>query len=378
MDWAQYNGKDLSKEGDTVENNMRLHRPIDRTIVVLCTSFNPVPCQSLRKALAPYGKPPDLQAKGPFLIQTTRNLEDDDIFNYDISAKELEKCIDIRLSDLRHFLDWCTYYQSGPEPSPRHDVRPAATVTQGCRLSSIDASTRVKSMSMVMNSCMATTDLAKKKGELSPISQLLGTPVRVIKVPGDKSNGNGNNPYASFMMLITDVNDPNWGQVPKGWSGEIRSIFMFREDGKALESVLVEQWAQFAHVLGILLVLSCSREGHSGCEAIGHQTCHSEECTKMCGDNTACIYLLTASRYSDRPVVRIKWNSVGIGDWFDSLLAARGALSISTSEYLSSLLSSQGGGFNLRFMIARETINTMVALLGKDISLISSQDCRVT
>ncbi|CAJ2512849.1 Uu.00g009680.m01.CDS01 [Anthostomella pinea] len=80
--------------------------------------------------------------------------------------------------------------------------------------------------------------------DLSPISQLLGIPLRASKITGD-TKGNGNNPLTSFMMLITDLDDPNWGKVLAEWDGEIGDVMFVRDDGKELGRDIGE-WAQFA------------------------------------------------------------------------------------------------------------------------------------
>jgi hypothetical protein len=82
-------------------------------------------------------------------------------------------------------------------------------------------------------------DLARRGGELSPISKLVGLPVRLRKI-GDIREwlpmgvGGLSNQNAAFLMMGTDPNRAGWGWAPPHWQTHIGDVLVVGDEGREL------------------------------------------------------------------------------------------------------------------------------------------------
>lgn len=148
---------------------------------------------------------------------------------------------DIDLSDFRHTVDHCSL--SGKAAKNRLLLGLTEMIT-GARLLRVGTADRWQEP-LVANVRLAASDALADHGEVSPVSQLVGTPIRLrryAQAPGGKDNKM--NPLASFLMLRTDVDDREWGQIPPLWDGPVGTVLAVREDSK-VAAKLVRRLAQY-------------------------------------------------------------------------------------------------------------------------------------
>jgi hypothetical protein len=82
------------------------------------------------------------------------------------------------------------------------------------------------------------------EGTISPISKLLGMPLKLwkypdidnwINPPGWTENMTADsNPNVAFLMMKTDPNDPDWGWAPLYWNTDLGNVLAVRTDDKDL------------------------------------------------------------------------------------------------------------------------------------------------
>ncbi|KAJ5713971.1 uncharacterized protein N7483_011152 [Penicillium malachiteum] len=95
-----------------------------------------------------------------------------------------------------------------------------------------------------------------RPGEISPISERLGMPIRLWKGPDHEFFANPpgweNNCYAdsnanaAALMMEMDLRSSNWGWAPFYWTSEIDNVYAVREDGFDLDIGVVEMMCYFA------------------------------------------------------------------------------------------------------------------------------------
>ena len=88
------------------------------------------------------------------------------------------------------------------------------------------------------------TRLTYGEGAISPISKLLGMPLKLwkypdidnwINPPGWRENINADsNPNVAFLMTETDPNDPDWGRAPLYWNTDLGNVLAVRTNDKDL------------------------------------------------------------------------------------------------------------------------------------------------
>ena len=138
---------------------------------------------------------------------------------------------DVELGDFRHLIDFCHLGGQGGKKNSQHREESLTGMISGARLLRIGTANRWEA-SLVSNVRLASNDLTAEEGEISPVSQLVGTPIRLrryIETPGGENNKL--NPLASFLMLRTDINDRQWGQIPLMWDGPVGTVLAVRVDG---------------------------------------------------------------------------------------------------------------------------------------------------
>ncbi|KAI0597969.1 hypothetical protein F4775DRAFT_216210 [Biscogniauxia sp. FL1348] len=226
---------DLSSRIAIITSNVRVRRPIDHEIWVLSTGEGG-PNPNLGKLLAPYGTP-DIEPDGNVVMCT---------YQYDI-----------RLSDIRHAIDWFMHCEWDDHMNVVFTYPITPNYVQGIRMTCAGRAfedKRAKPFEVVQVPVAENVGA----GVVSQISQLMGIPIRAQKVDvtntpittttGSSPGGNGNNPIASYLMRnVADVDDPGWGLIPEEWDGQdVGDVLFVREDGEPLLPGLFEIWGCFA------------------------------------------------------------------------------------------------------------------------------------
>lgn len=154
---------------------------------------------------------------------------------------------DITLADFRHIIDYVISYLTT-------EVRESASHLEG-RLSTrirgvkICCYKEIKLHSSEPYVCVDVprahpTRLKYAKGTISPISKLLGMPLRLWKYPAmDASNdplgwgediAGENHQDAAFLMMETDPEKPDWGWAPLYWNMDLGNVLAIRADDEDL------------------------------------------------------------------------------------------------------------------------------------------------
>jgi hypothetical protein len=157
---------------------------------------------------------------------------------------------DITAGDFRHLIDHITSYSSTatPECGPDPEDRVPRSV-RGVKISCFGEKSlhgAESFMSVWVHSFHpAMLDQMSNNGRTSPISQILGVPIRLWKYPDNENWINipgwnhtlsaDSNQNAAFLMVETDVNSPDWGWVPLTWNLELGNVLAVREDGQDLD-----------------------------------------------------------------------------------------------------------------------------------------------
>ncbi|KAI3331958.1 hypothetical protein HD806DRAFT_175661 [Xylariaceae sp. AK1471] len=246
--WAPYDGVDDSgwsfwvdrtvgrthfRAHETISMNTRLSHGFDRTLVLSSDCEAHGYSESLWRAITPYTSL-NVPPCGFRILRSIGKVDGQ------------PRLVDIRLCDLRHLIDHFYENNIDIQSAPRHIPQPFTTMlTPGCVLRSIGVTMRTRSSQL--SSISALPMLAQTGPEISPISRLLGVPLQVSRLGLGREymHGNGNNPFASYMMLVTDIDDPDFGTVPQRWSGEIGDVIIVREDGEPLEKQMLWTWVRF-------------------------------------------------------------------------------------------------------------------------------------
>ncbi|KAI6082323.1 hypothetical protein F4821DRAFT_216933 [Hypoxylon rubiginosum] len=70
------------------------------------------------------------------------------------------------------------------------------------------------------------------QGEVSPISRLVGMPLRLRK--NAEKFADWGNQRACWMMVSVNIDDPSWGFAPLDWQLDINNVVVVRDDGQDL------------------------------------------------------------------------------------------------------------------------------------------------
>ena len=171
---------------------------------------------------------------------------------------------DITTGDLRHLVDYVTSYlstetpESGPDPHA-HALNSVRGVRISCygekRLHGSEPFISVE----VPSFHPARLNLTVQEGNISPISKLLGVPLRLWKYPDiqtwidppgweeyDKCADSNQN--AAFLMIETNLKSSSWGWAPLYWSRDLGNVLAVREDEQDLDVDYLRLLCRFVRV----------------------------------------------------------------------------------------------------------------------------------
>ena len=154
---------------------------------------------------------------------------------------------DITLADFRHIIDYLGSYRTNEaRESAAHLEDRHPTSIRGVKICCYGE------IKLHGSEPYVSVDISRahpirvsgREGAISPISKLLGMPLRLwkdrdidtwINPPGWDANMNAdNNQDAAFLMMQTDLKDPGWGWAPLYWNLDLGNVLVVREDGKDL------------------------------------------------------------------------------------------------------------------------------------------------
>ncbi|KAI1780279.1 hypothetical protein F4818DRAFT_435485 [Hypoxylon cercidicola] len=166
-----------------------------------------------------------------------------------IAIRELPSEIydDITLADFRHVLDHMASYRTTEvrESDGRSQTHSSA-ITRGVKICCYGETKLHGSDPFVLVDVPRAhpTRLTYAEGDISPISKLLGMPIRLWKFPDLESwlhppgwEGNmcaDSNQNAAFLMMGVDPKS-DWGWAPLYWNIEIGNVLAVRADGRDLD-----------------------------------------------------------------------------------------------------------------------------------------------
>lgn len=155
---------------------------------------------------------------------------------------------DITLDDFRHIIDHVISYATTElrESTSNLEEDHVSTTIRGVKIccyreTKLHGSEPYISVDVPI---FHPTRLLYKEGKVSPISELLGLPLRLWKYldiatwidpPGwDENKNAASNQDAAFLMMETDSGNPGWGWAPLYWNSNIGNVLAIRPDGKDL------------------------------------------------------------------------------------------------------------------------------------------------
>ncbi|KAI2601837.1 hypothetical protein GGR54DRAFT_580565 [Hypoxylon sp. NC1633] len=155
---------------------------------------------------------------------------------------------DITLGDLRHVLDYfVSYGTTEVRESDSKTQTHSAAVVRGVKISCYGEAKLHGSDPFVLVDVPrvhpARHDHSRR--DVSPISRLLGMPIRLWKYPDldtwldppgwEENMCADSNQNAAFLMVGTNPKKSDWGWAPLYWNVEIGNVLAVRQDGKDLD-----------------------------------------------------------------------------------------------------------------------------------------------
>lgn len=157
---------------------------------------------------------------------------------------------DITLADFRHVIDYFVTYNTTEVReigNPLDHSRTARTTIRGvkiCCYGEIQLHGADPFVQVEVQEVHPIYSWLSREEDISPISRLLGTPLRLWKFPDitswiDPPGWDDNlcaesNQDAAFLMTQTDPKREDWGWTPFYWNIEIGNVLVVREDGSDL------------------------------------------------------------------------------------------------------------------------------------------------
>ncbi|KAI4860214.1 hypothetical protein F4820DRAFT_437501 [Hypoxylon rubiginosum] len=167
-----------------------------------------------------------------------------------IAIRELPSEIyeDITLGDLRHVLDHVVSYNTTEvRESDNRSQTHSSTIARGVKICCYGEIKLHGSDPLVLVDVPRAhpTRLAYSEGDVSPISRLLGMPIRLWKFPDldrwlhppgwEENLCADSNQNAAFLMMGADPDKPDWGWAPLYWNIDLGNVLAVREDGRDLD-----------------------------------------------------------------------------------------------------------------------------------------------
>jgi hypothetical protein len=168
---------------------------------------------------------------------------------------------DITLVDFRHIIDYMiSYGTTETRESANHPEDRISSTIRGVKICCYGEEKLHSSKPYISVDVSRAHPTRLTYGEcaISPISKLLGMPLKVwkypdtdnwINPPGWAENMNADsNPNAAFLMMETDPKNPRWGGVPPYWNTDLGNVLAVRDDDKDLTVEDIKMVCYFARL----------------------------------------------------------------------------------------------------------------------------------
>lgn len=154
----------------------------------------------------------------------------------------------IALSDFRHIVDYLTNYVASRQVSrivTAPTTGPAAPL-HGVKIRCSGESQNNAGASFESADISAVGCAFGDNGVISPISKVLGMPLRLRKCAIREFVQDVTNPNASMLMLMLNPERNDWGMPHLRWRFNIGNVFVVRDDGENLDVRDLEMMCYFA------------------------------------------------------------------------------------------------------------------------------------
>lgn len=166
---------------------------------------------------------------------------------------------DVTLADFRHIIDYMMSYRTTEtrESYLHPEDRPLATI-RGVKICCLEEQHLHGSEPYVLVDISRAhpTRLTYSRGDIAPVSRLLGMTLRLWRVTEmdqcanypeySEDAGVKGNPNASFLMMETDPKAPRWGWAPLEWNTNLGNVIAVRADDEDLTVDDVRMMCHFA------------------------------------------------------------------------------------------------------------------------------------
>lgn len=200
--------------------------------MVYRASGKPCPNESILASLAPSGVR-ESPLRGPVVAVRER------------PGKLYEN---IALSDFRHIVDYLVNYVASGQVSRivTAPITGLAAPLHGVKIRCYGESQTNAGASFESADISAVGCAFGDKGVISPISKVLGMPLRLRKCAIRGFAQDVTNPNASMLMLMLNPERNDWGMPHLHWRFNIGNVFVVRDDGENLDVRDLEMMCCFA------------------------------------------------------------------------------------------------------------------------------------
>lgn len=177
-----------------------------------------------------------------------------------VREEPFERYNDITLDDFRHIIDYLlSYLTTELRESNDTEDRQAASIhgVKVCCYGELKLHATKPFVSVNVPRAHPTR-LTYSEGTISSISNLLGMPLKLWKIPESNAwinppgwNENmtaDSNQNAAFLMMETDPQKSDWGWTPRYWNSDLGNVLAVRLDGEDLTVDDVSMMCQFARL----------------------------------------------------------------------------------------------------------------------------------
>ncbi|KAI1860383.1 uncharacterized protein JN550_011535 [Neoarthrinium moseri] len=184
--------------------------------------------QSFATAVRPFTANPSLQFKGPVLAYTMIEYTYEQMLQMEEAGEEEPReyeYLDISLSCFRDLVDFSIHHEARETDCilPKKTMRP-------------------QNGQVAVKAPFAGGD----QSAISPISQILGTPLRLnaLDTKAKSAGYNDGCPNASFLMMDLDITSPTWGTITEAWRFP-GSVLVGQVNGSNIQDHIAATMARF-------------------------------------------------------------------------------------------------------------------------------------
>jgi hypothetical protein len=153
---------------------------------------------------------------------------------------------DITLADFRHIVDYVVTYNTFEVKEisdPQSTIRTNGAI-RGVKICCYGEIKLHGTEPYVQVEVPFVHPIRNREGDISPISKLLGRPLRLWKFPDienwinppgwNHNMGADSNPESAYLMIGADPRKQSWGWAPLYWNNEIGNVLAVYDDGSDL------------------------------------------------------------------------------------------------------------------------------------------------